>query len=76
MKTTKMSLANMQGKLSRAEMKNIMAGYYTPPINECNTDQDCLGGTDINCNGTVIHSGPGRCYDSGTGCKCHYSVAC
>ncbi len=26
MKTTKMSLANIQGKLSRAEMKNIMAG--------------------------------------------------
>ncbi|MGG9960281.1 hypothetical protein [Ferruginibacter sp. SUN106] len=26
MKTTKMSLANMQGKLSRIEMKNIMAG--------------------------------------------------
>ena len=26
MKTTKMSLANIQGKLSRAEMKKIMAG--------------------------------------------------
>ena len=26
MKTTKMSLVNIQGKLSRAEMKNIMAG--------------------------------------------------
>ncbi|MEO7048606.1 MAG: hypothetical protein ABI091_25120 [Ferruginibacter sp.] len=26
MKTNKMSLANIQGKLSRAEMKNIMAG--------------------------------------------------
>lgn len=26
MNTTKMSLANMQGKLSRTEMKNIMAG--------------------------------------------------
>jgi len=26
MKTTKMSLANIQGKLSREEMKNIMAG--------------------------------------------------
>lgn len=32
MKTKKMSLANIQGKLSRTEMKNIMAGsgpgYY------------------------------------------------
>jgi len=26
MQTKKMSLANIQGKLSRAEMKNIMAG--------------------------------------------------
>ena len=26
MKTKKMSLANVQGKLSRAEMKNVMAG--------------------------------------------------
>jgi len=26
MKTVKMSLATIQGKLSRAEMKNIMAG--------------------------------------------------
>jgi hypothetical protein len=29
MKTTKMSLANMQGKLSRIEMKKIMAGSGT-----------------------------------------------
>jgi hypothetical protein len=30
MKTTKMSLANIQGKLSRAEMKNIIAGLAKP----------------------------------------------
>lgn len=29
MKTQKMSLANIQGKLSRTEMKNIMAGSGT-----------------------------------------------
>ncbi len=29
MQTTKMSLANIQGKLSRTEMKNIMAGVET-----------------------------------------------
>jgi len=29
MKSKKMSLANIQGKLSRAEMKNIMAGSGT-----------------------------------------------
>ena len=33
MQTKKMSLANIQGKLSRAEMKNIMAGSTVP----CNT---------------------------------------
>jgi hypothetical protein len=30
MKTKKMSLANIQGKLSRTEMKSIMAGSYRP----------------------------------------------
>lgn len=30
MKTQKMSLDNMQGKLSRAEMKNVMAGGQIP----------------------------------------------
>lgn len=29
MKTSKMSLANIQGRLSRQEMKKIMAGSYT-----------------------------------------------
>lgn len=33
MRTTKMSLANIKGKLSRAEMKQIMAGSGT----DCNT---------------------------------------
>ncbi len=42
MKTTKMSLANIQGKLSRTEMKNIMAGSGGDncPTN-CTTD--CTG---------------------------------
>ena len=37
MKTTKMSLANIQGKLSRSEMKNIMAGSGSG----CYTGDDC-----------------------------------
>ncbi len=41
MKTTKMSLANIQGKLSRAEMKNIMAGSGGGSI-PCETTADCL----------------------------------
>ena len=42
MKTTKMSLANIQGKLSRTEMKNIMAGLKGAgdPCN-CNSADDC-----------------------------------
>jgi len=46
MKTQKMSLANIENKLSRAEMKNIMAGSgsttceYLHP--SCSTDQDCI----------------------------------
>jgi len=41
MQTTKMSLANIQGKLSRAEMKNIMAGSGTCALRQCNSDTDC-----------------------------------
>jgi hypothetical protein len=37
MKTTKMSLANIQGRLSRTEMKNIMAGSGSG----CYTGVDC-----------------------------------
>ncbi len=37
MKTQKMSLANIKGKLSRAEMKNIMAGSGEV----CNVGNQC-----------------------------------
>ena len=37
METKKMNLANIQGKLSRAEMKNIMAGSG----GGCTTDSFC-----------------------------------
>jgi len=40
MKTTKMSLANIQGKLSRTEMKNIMAGSGSAACTtECTLNQ-------------------------------------
>lgn len=39
MQTKKMSLANMQGKLSRKEMKDIMAGSGGGP--SCST-RDCI----------------------------------
>lgn len=40
MKTQKMSLANIEGKLSRAEMKNIMAGSGAI-CKSCSSDSDC-----------------------------------
>lgn len=43
MKTTKMSLANLQGKLSRTEMKNIMSGNVPGEKDKCtcNSADDC-----------------------------------
>lgn len=53
MQTKKMSLASIQGKLSRAEMKNIMAGSSANckmGDQSCNTDSDCSnGGTGCKC---------------------------
>jgi hypothetical protein len=44
MKTKKMSLANIQGKLSKAEMKNIMAGSDDSGYGTCCTASgDCAG---------------------------------
>jgi hypothetical protein len=40
MKRMKMSLANIEGKLSRAEMKSIMAGSGYSCLG-CTTDQEC-----------------------------------
>ncbi len=48
MKQTKMSLQNLKGKLSRSEMKNIMAGS-APFDCQCESDRDC-GGNAPFCN--------------------------
>lgn len=61
MKTQKMSLANIQGKLSRAEMKNIMAGSGGNPL--CTGVVECKRGSE-----------PGDdCFE---GCKCSSSLMC
>lgn len=48
MQTKKMSLANIQGKLSRAEMKNIMAGSGSCPSGQipctCTSDSGRYSG--------------------------------
>lgn len=51
MKTKKMNIANIIGKLNRAEMKNILAGVgcededqeegVAPICTSCNSDADC-----------------------------------
>jgi hypothetical protein len=65
MKTTKMSLASMQGKLSRAEMKNIMAGSGGANCSDsCTSDSDC-NGSDNSCHhcatGSIL---TGKCVTS------------
>ena len=49
MKTVKMSLANMQGKMSRKELKNIMAGSYFSCGGTCTTNFDCSSGDCCGC---------------------------
>jgi hypothetical protein len=56
MKTTKMSLANIQGKLSRTEMKSIMAGSGGSP--------GCHEGTACGAHGN------GTCGTTSSGCAC------
>ncbi len=61
MKRTKMSLANIQGKLSRAEMKNIMAGSGGGGGgNQCNVY--CGTGSGQSCDSTCPN-----CVDAGNG---------
>ncbi len=45
--TKKMSLANMQGKLSRTEMKNIMAGLSGGAICTCNSADQCTATNEL-----------------------------
>jgi hypothetical protein len=50
MQTKKMNLANIQGKLSRAEMKNIMAGSGGHcDTHTCNSPDQCGGNPCYNC---------------------------
>ncbi|MEJ7827882.1 MAG: hypothetical protein WKF91_06800 [Segetibacter sp.] len=41
MQTKKMSLANIKGKLSRAKMKQIMAGSGNDGVCGCQSNSDC-----------------------------------
>lgn len=62
MKNEKMSLANIQGKLSRDEMKNIMAG--TAPGGtacNCNSKDDCTTWNELCIAGCTGGTGAGYC---------------
>ena len=59
MQTKKMSLANIQGKLNRNEMKNIMAG---------SGDARCGSGCSGAC--TVSDGHSGNCHPTSSG-KCY-----
>lgn len=56
MQTKKMSLANMEGKLSRTEMKNIMAGTGG---NQCNVYCTLNSQCDSTCS-NCVDAGNGR----------------
>jgi hypothetical protein len=59
MKPQKMSLANIQGRLSRAEMRNIMGGSdecLSCSRTTCSSDSDC-----IKPSGNCICGGVGKC---------------
>ena len=74
-------LANLNGKyiiLSKGQIPTAPGGGGDDEDGPCTSDADCVNGKDMNCNGQIIPSGPGRCY-ANTGSnekKCHYSVAC
>ena len=67
MKTTKMSLSNMQGKLSRAAMKNVMGGLLAPP--------SCSGSCDWNWTDDKgdSHTTTGTCKTTEVGNLCYCS---
>lgn len=62
MKPNKMNLGNIQGKLSRNEMKNIMAGD-APVTNGCY--RCCITGT-TNCSACSWSSSGSHCVEGAT----------
>ena len=61
MQTKKMSLANIQGKLSRTEMKNIMAGSAGTFCHNTNNWCSYVGGAcNLTGSGYCVSCGPGK----------------
>jgi len=68
MKNEKMSLENIEGKLNRKEMKEIMAGYVKPGT--CTVHVDCSNNGWIECSGTVCDKGTSWVSCDGTKTDC------
>jgi len=63
MKTTKLNLANIREKLSKEQMKQILAG--TDPTKKCQDDgDDCDPPNNLNCCSHLI------CSNNGTSITC------
>ena len=65
MKTSKMSLASIQGKLTRNEMKNLMGGLVAPEVGKCGSD--CTGactasGHEGSCHSPTSGPNAGKCF--------------
>ena len=67
MKTVKMSLANLEGKLSRKEMKEIMAG--SGGYGSCTVTVNCSNGS-VSCTGSTCTHGNGWVSCDGTKTSC------
>lgn len=75
METKKMSLANVQGKLSRAEMKNVMAGLEQDGVMQCGwTNQSGITNYG-NCTGTQYQCQTSANQICATMAACHH-VTC
>ena len=57
METKKMSLTTIQGKLSRTEMKNIMAGLSGGAICNCNSADQCTATNELCMNSGCTQNG-------------------
>lgn len=65
MKTLKMSLANIQGKMSREEMKEVMAGYASAEVTiRCADNTTLTCGCSGNCSCSGHDFGATTCYNS------------
>jgi hypothetical protein len=74
MQTKKMSLANIQGKLSRSEMKNIMAGSSYTRCRNGSCQVYSSGSLYSGYCGTAVHSGSHSGSSPSTHCMCISSL--